>query len=347
MKKALLLLQLCMCTLLFSAPVDNGLGERVADSAWRSKGAAYKSPYTFVENLYKNEKVTIPPLPEMRDKMTRVELTDAKPGDILIFNGKGSESAGVYLGDRNFAYVVDGKAVILQLSRSSEWWIKLAAVVRHENNPKAATAGVLASAQTKTVSEPPASPVAEDKTLKKTSIAASESIPEGSAATGKISLEIPPQTSNERRIDSHEFKSRFLVGDERRDRILSTALDLIGTPYRYGGMSPRGFDCSGFVHYVYKQQGIVLPRTSKGQFYSGKSLTPASAKPGDLIFFTTRRGRPISHVAIYLGKGFFVHAPSRGKRVSISSFYSDRYWKYRYYGSCSILDSGAVAALGK
>ncbi len=140
---------------------------------------------------------------------------------------------------------------------------------------------------------------------------------------------------------------QFLVGDEKRDKVLQTAFDLIGTPYRYGGSTPGGFDCSGFVLYVYKQQGITLPRTSNGQFHCGKSLADDGAKPGDLLFFTTRRGKPISHVAIYLGNGLFVHAPSKGKRVSISSLQSDDYWKYRFYGSCTILESDTLAFLSK
>lgn len=327
MKKFILLFHLFVCPLLFSAPGDS-ISFRIAESAWRSKGAIYDSPDSFVSILFKNESITLPPIRKMRERFTHVPLSEARQGDILIFNNGGKESPAVYLGNNDFAYVVNGKADILRLTHSSIWWKQFTAVLRYDTAVKPAIAQKRDGGTS----------ISKDK----------PGIDTETARTTEPSTPAHNETINETRNFSEfsaQDKSRYLVGDQKRDGILSTALDLIGTPYRYGGTSPRGFDCSGFVHYVYKQQGILLPRTSAGQFHSGRTLTTDDAQPGDLVFFTTRRGKTISHVAIYLGKGLFVHAPSRGKRVTISSLYSNKYWKYRYYGTCSVLDSNTVTLL--
>jgi cell wall-associated NlpC family hydrolase len=90
----------------------------------------------------------------------------------------------------------------------------------------------------------------------------------------------------------------------------------IGVPYRYGGTSPEsGFDCSGFVQYVYGQQGVDLPRTSRQMAGSGIAVEPSvrSLAVGDLMLFS--QGGRISHVAIYAGNGRFIHSSSSGKGV--------------------------------
>jgi cell wall-associated NlpC family hydrolase len=99
-------------------------------------------------------------------------------------------------------------------------------------------------------------------------------------------------------------------------RVVGTAEQYIGTPYRYGGTSPRtGFDCSGFVQYVYDIQGVDLPRTSRQMAGSGIAVEPStrSLKVGDLMLFS--QGGRISHVAIYAGNGRFIHSSSSGKGV--------------------------------
>jgi murein DD-endopeptidase len=103
------------------------------------------------------------------------------------------------------------------------------------------------------------------------------------------------------------------VGSE----IVRHALAMIGTPYRYGGASPRGFDCSGLVQYAYRQIGISVPRTTGQQFAAARRIDRRDAQPGDLLFF--RFTRTVSHVGIYLGDGQFVHAPTSGRNVEVIS----------------------------
>lgn len=107
--------------------------------------------------------------------------------------------------------------------------------------------------------------------------------------------------------------------------IVATARHYLGTPYRSGGSSPAGFDCSGFTSYVYKQYGVNLPRTTSGQLAYGGRISKSELKPGDLVFFTR-------HVGIYIGNGNMIHSPVPGKRVEITSIYN-AYFKSRYKGA--------------
>ncbi len=99
------------------------------------------------------------------------------------------------------------------------------------------------------------------------------------------------------------------------DRIADTALSMVGTPYRFGGSNPHGFDCSGLVYFAYDQNGIQVPRTSREQRRRAKPVNRRSLKRGDLVFFDT--SWKSGHVGIYVGDSRFVHAPSSGKRVSV------------------------------
>ena len=100
-------------------------------------------------------------------------------------------------------------------------------------------------------------------------------------------------------------------------RVLPTAEKYLGVPYRWGGTSPKtGFDCSGFVQYVFARHGTRLPRTSREQASSGQRLRPVWSvlRPGDLVMFA-EPGRRISHVAIYAGRRRIIHATGSGRRV--------------------------------
>ena len=98
-------------------------------------------------------------------------------------------------------------------------------------------------------------------------------------------------------------------------RVVQKARRLIGIPYVYGGSSPRsGFDCSGFVRYVYGRLGITLPHSSYADFALGRRVGRGSLRPGDLVFFDG-----VGHVGLYVGAGKFIHAPHSGTRVQISS----------------------------
>jgi len=109
------------------------------------------------------------------------------------------------------------------------------------------------------------------------------------------------------------------------DRAASQALKMVGRPYRYGGSSPAGFDCSGLVLFSYQQAGMKLPRETEQQRVASKPVRVSSLRRGDLVFFD-QEGKKNSHVGIYLGDGTFVHAPSSGKRVRTDRLDSP-YWK--------------------
>lgn len=110
-----------------------------------------------------------------------------------------------------------------------------------------------------------------------------------------------------------------------------TALSLRGAPYRDGGIDPSGFDCSGFVRYVYEQHGVAMPRQVRDQFRLGKSVDRDRLEPGDLVFFSTV-APGASHVGIVIGGDQFVHAPSERGVVRVESL-SQQYWATRYIGA--------------
>ena len=107
-------------------------------------------------------------------------------------------------------------------------------------------------------------------------------------------------------------------------RVVRYAKRFIGVRYVYGGSSPRsGFDCSGFVRYVYAHFGVSLPHSSYAQFGDGRRVSRSSLRPGDLVFFDG-----VGHVGLYVGNGRFIHAPHTGTRVQISplaGWYSTRF----------------------
>ena len=113
--------------------------------------------------------------------------------------------------------------------------------------------------------------------------------------------------------------------------VVSLALSLRGTPYRNGGSDPSGFDCSGFVQWVYAQQGMGLPREVRQQYLVGYDVDSVDVKPGDLVFFETV-SPGASHVGIALGGGEFVHAPSSNGVVRVER-YTSGYWANRWVGA--------------
>lgn len=117
--------------------------------------------------------------------------------------------------------------------------------------------------------------------------------------------------------------------------ILNTALSYKGVKYRFGGATPAGFDCSGFVMYVFNKHGIKLPRTADIQFTVGKLIkNKKELKPGDLVFFETYE-KGASHVGIYQGNDKFVHASS-SRGVTLSGL-SEEYYAKRYLGARRLL----------
>ena len=128
--------------------------------------------------------------------------------------------------------------------------------------------------------------------------------------------------------------------DPVRSKIVFTALQMVGVPYRYGGESPEGFDCSGLVQYAYRSAGVSLPRTARDQLHASTPVALADAREGDLLFF---RSKDYSHVGIYLGQGRFVHAPSTGRTVSIANF-GDAYYRRNFVRAGRIPAVGAALA---
>lgn len=113
--------------------------------------------------------------------------------------------------------------------------------------------------------------------------------------------------------------------------LIQTASAYKGTPYRYGGTTTAGFDCSGYTQFVFKKEGLSIPRDTKSQYATGKSISKSNLKTGDLVFFNTF-GKGASHVGIYVGSSKFIHA-STSRGVMVSSINDPAYWGSRYIGA--------------
>ena len=121
---------------------------------------------------------------------------------------------------------------------------------------------------------------------------------------------------------------------DMRKALIGLAMNLRDIRYVRGGRDPStGFDCSGFVRYVFAHAiGMQLPTNSASQFLEGLKVKRSDMKPGDLVFFKTRGKRGISHVGIYIANGEFIHSPTVGKSVQISSLDED-YWAKHFAGA--------------
>lgn len=109
--------------------------------------------------------------------------------------------------------------------------------------------------------------------------------------------------------------------------VVALAKQYIGVPYVYGGSSPKGFDCSGFTSYIYRQMGVSIPRGASSQYAAGTAVSRENLQPGDLVFIANpayTAGYPVSHVGIYVGNGQYIHADS-SRGVTISSLFGSTY----------------------
>jgi cell wall-associated NlpC family hydrolase len=128
-----------------------------------------------------------------------------------------------------------------------------------------------------------------------------------------------------------EQKKLLATLNKRRfDNIIDDAKKYLGGKYVWGGTGPKGFDCSGYIKYLYKQKGIELPRTAYQQSKVGKLVKRDELKKGDLLFFLTDKKRhiPITHVGMYIGNDKFIHAASKKKGIIISSLTKSKYNRY-------------------
>ena len=122
-----------------------------------------------------------------------------------------------------------------------------------------------------------------------------------------------------------------------RDEIVRTARGFIGLPYQWGGDSPeKGFDCSGLVMASYQMNGLNIPRSSREQFRRGRVVSRKDLEKADLVFFSIRSGRKVSHVGLYVGEGVFIHAPGAGKGIRVDSL-SNPYFRRHYIGARAYL----------
>ncbi|RUL62497.1 peptidoglycan endopeptidase [Dyella dinghuensis] len=134
-----------------------------------------------------------------------------------------------------------------------------------------------------------------------------------------------------------DVSSDTQLARDLRDTLIGLAMDLRHTRYVRGGHDPStGFDCSGFVRYVFEHAiGLQLPTNSASQFMIGHTVARNDMQPGDLVFFRTagRHGKGrVSHVGIYLSDGHFIHSPRRGESVRVDSL-ADSYWSQRFAGA--------------
>ena len=124
--------------------------------------------------------------------------------------------------------------------------------------------------------------------------------------------------------------------------LTKTATSLIGVKYSYGGSTTSGFDCSGYISYVFKEHDISVARSSASLYASGTAVNKADLETGDLVFFNTT-GKGVSHVGIYIGNGEFAHA-STSRGVRVDKLNDPHYWGDRYIGAKRVADFDAVAS---
>ena len=123
-----------------------------------------------------------------------------------------------------------------------------------------------------------------------------------------------------------------LQQQQASSELMLHSMSLVGTPYRFGGTSRTGFDCSGMVQYVYKTAlGVALPRTARDMASAGIRIKKDRLKIGDLVFFNTN-GKRHSHVGLYIGNGQFIHSPS-SNGVIRTNLLSDKYYAQHFDGA--------------
>ena len=147
----------------------------------------------------------------------------------------------------------------------------------------------------------------------------------------EVIVEEENNLSDNKLSESGEAKTTEIVEEDEGTSIIKVAMDYLGVPYKFGGSSLRGIDCSAYVQRVFRYFSIDLPRTAREQFKAGVKISKRELRIGDLLFFKTYARYP-SHVGIYIGEGKMIHASSRSKKVTISSI-NDPYYVRRYIGA--------------
>ncbi len=127
---------------------------------------------------------------------------------------------------------------------------------------------------------------------------------------------VAPQPSSVTTIIQPVAFTNAAYSADKAQAVISYAEQFLGVPYVWGGTSPSGFDCSGFMQYVFRSVGVSLPRTSRDQQDVGISISPSAVQPGDLVF----QGNPAYHVGMYIGNGKYIHSPETGDVVKIAAY---------------------------
>ncbi|WP_139990670.1 C40 family peptidase [Paenibacillus paridis] len=138
------------------------------------------------------------------------------------------------------------------------------------------------------------------------------------------------------------FQAGSAFADSKLNGVIN---DVIGSPYKSGGTTAKGFDCSGFTGFVFEKLGIELPRTSSSQAKAGTKVAKADLIPGDLVFFDTVGGNnsTVSHVGIYIGDGKFAHSSS--SRGVVTDKLNSSYYEDRYVTARRVMDDESFQAL--
>jgi cell wall-associated NlpC family hydrolase len=161
-----------------------------------------------------------------------------------------------------------------------------------------------------------------------------------SASRGTESPEFaPPSTSDIKDIARSSGASASTA--EVAAEVIQTAIDVMGTPYQWGGTDENGFDCSGLIQYAYGESGVILPRVSRDQTRTGAFVEPRvpDLRPGDVLGFSVERSSRITHVGLYVGDGQFIHSSSNGVAISslIATDPNSRWWQNRWVVARRIL----------
>lgn len=164
------------------------------------------------------------------------------------------------------------------------------------------------------------------------------------AATPATAMNFMDEVQNATPEPKEETES---VWHETVQEILMNALSLTGIKYRYGGSSPNtGFDCSGFVRYVFSEAAsIALPHNARAISQIGRIISPEELQPGDLVFYNTMKSA-FSHVGIYLGDNRFIHAPSSGGGIHVVDM-TDAYWAKRFNGARRIVGESPIDSVNQ
>lgn len=166
------------------------------------------------------------------------------------------------------------------------------------------------------------------RALKDTKAVSGRSLEDVEKQTAKIKAVFKPKT------ETKTSSGKTFVKNSDGNLIISTAKKYIGTPYVFGGTTPDGFDCSGFVQFVFKELGYTLPRLADEQYQLGHSAKISQLDEGDLVFFETYMEGP-SHVGFYVGDRKFLHVSS-SRGVKIDSL-DNEYWSPRFIGARKII----------